>query len=107
MHTIKPIDVDAIVRAAQETGGIATIEEHQLLGGLGSSVADVLQDAEINIDRFWRFGITDTIARNVGSQDYLRQQFGLTAQDIVKRLVAVRSQSASHESRTIRKRLTI
>lgn len=96
MHTIKPIDVDAIVHAAQETGGIATIEEHQVLGGLGSSVADVLQDAEIKVDRFWRFGIANTIERNVGSQDYLRQQFGLTAQDIVKRLAVPRSQAAGH-----------
>ena len=44
MHTVKPIDREAIVKAARETGAIVTVEEHQLQGGLGSAVAEVLCD---------------------------------------------------------------
>jgi transketolase len=42
MHTIKPIDTEIIVRAAKETGKIITVEEHQIMGGLGSAVAEVI-----------------------------------------------------------------
>ena len=42
MHTIKPLDAEAIVRAAQETGGIITVEEHSIHGGLGAAVAEVV-----------------------------------------------------------------
>jgi len=87
MHTVKPIDAEATVRAAQETGGIATIEEHQLVGGLGSAVADVLQDSNLKVARFWRFGIANTLSGTVGSQNHLRQQAGLTPQEITRKLV--------------------
>ena len=42
MHTIKPIDRDIILKAAEETGAIVTAEEHNVIGGLGAAVAEVL-----------------------------------------------------------------
>lgn len=56
MHTIKPIDEEAIVRAAKETGIIITLEDHYAIGGLGTAVADVIADHSLNC-RFQRLGI--------------------------------------------------
>ena len=56
MHTIKPLDKDAIVKAAKETGHIITAEDHLITGGLGSAVAETLADAGIGVP-FRRLGI--------------------------------------------------
>ena len=56
MHTIKPLDKDAIVKAAKETGHIITVEDHLITGGLGSAVAETLADAGIGVP-FRRLGI--------------------------------------------------
>jgi transketolase len=61
MHTIKPLDREAILRAARETGRILTVEEHNITGGVGSAVAEVLADAGIGIP-FKRHGIYDEFA---------------------------------------------
>ncbi|MEW6203456.1 MAG: transketolase family protein [bacterium] len=58
MHTIKPIDREAIIKAARETGCIVTAEEHNILGGLGSAVAEVLAEEGIAI-KFKRLGLPD------------------------------------------------
>jgi transketolase len=77
MHTIKPLDIEAVRRAATETRGVFTIEEHSILGGLGGAVAEVL--AELNARAvFRRFGLPDSYAATAGSQQYLRAQAGLT-----------------------------
>lgn len=56
MHTIKPIDRDAIIKAAKETGHIITVEDHLVVGGLGSAVAEVIADENLNV-AFKRLGI--------------------------------------------------
>jgi transketolase len=61
MHTIKPLDVDAIVAAASETDAIVTVEEHSILGGLGGAVAEVLADHRLAIP-FRRHGVDDEYA---------------------------------------------
>jgi transketolase len=58
MHTISPLDKDAILAAARETGGILTVEEHNITGGLGGAVAETLADAGIGC-RFKRHGVPD------------------------------------------------
>jgi transketolase len=58
MHTIRPLDKDAILRGAKETGGIITVEDHFIVGGLGSAVAEVLADAGVGIP-FCRLGVPD------------------------------------------------
>jgi transketolase len=81
VHTIKPLDRATLEAAARETGGIATIEEHSLDGGLGGAVAEALLDAGAAPGFFLRFGLR-TFSPIVGSQSYLRQAYGLDAASI-------------------------
>jgi transketolase len=82
MHTVKPIDRAAIVAAAKETGGIITVEEHQLQAGLGSAVAEVLCDEGAAPRKFLRLGLPDKYVSKVGGHEWLLDQFGLSAPKI-------------------------
>jgi transketolase len=75
MPTLKPLDADAILRAARETRAIVTAEEHSIVGGLGSAVAEVLAETP-GVGRLRRFGVADHLQRAVGSQAYLRRLAG-------------------------------
>jgi transketolase len=77
MHTVHPIDADAVLAAAQETGGIVTLEEHTVLGGLGSAVAEVCMDAGVMPAGFRRVAMRDGLPAVVGSQAFLRKRYGL------------------------------
>ncbi len=81
MHTIKPIDKDAIVKAAKETKAIVTAEEHNVIGGLGSAVSEVVVNTNPVPMRF--VGIKDTFGES-GTGDELLEKYGLTSKDIVK-----------------------
>ena len=76
MHTLKPLDVEAVRSAACETGGIVTVEEHSVTGGLGSAVADVLAAMDGPRCRLRKFGVPDRLDDRIGSQAFLRQQCG-------------------------------
>jgi transketolase len=82
MHTIKPFDVDAVLAAARETGGICTVEENSALGGLGGAVAEVCLEAGLPPRRFCRIGLPDRYTSVVGDQDYLRKANGLDRDSI-------------------------
>ena len=82
MHTIKPIDKEAILRAATETGGIVTVEEHTVDGGLGSAVAEVCMDAGVMPRSFHRIGLRAGFSSVVGSQEYLRKVYEMDADAI-------------------------
>jgi transketolase len=82
MFTIKPLDKEAVIKAATETGAIVTAENHNILGGLGSAVAEVL--AENRPTPMERIGVRD-IFGEVGPVDYLAERFELTAGHIVKK----------------------
>jgi transketolase len=81
IHTIKPIDREIIVRAAQETGAIITAEEHQVAGGLGSAVAEVLAEAFPVPIKF--IGVLDHFGES-GEPKELMEKYGLTSLAIVK-----------------------
>ncbi|MFY3740214.1 MAG: transketolase [Candidatus Nitrosomirales archaeon] len=81
MFTLKPIDKDAIVKAAKETGAIVTAEEHNIYGGLGSAVAEVLAENLPTLMR--RIGVKDTFGES-GEHEELLAKYGLTANDIVR-----------------------
>ena len=88
MFTIKPVDADAIIEAAKTTGAIVTAENHNVINGLGSAVAEVL--AENCCCPLERIGAKDRFGE-VGDLDYLKKTMGMTAQDIaaaVKRVIA-------------------
>jgi transketolase len=80
VHTLKPLDVQAIVDAAQRTGAIVTAEEHSIIGGLGSAVAETL--AEHYPVPMLRVGLRDVFGES-GRPDELLQKYGLTADAIV------------------------
>lgn len=83
MHSIKPIDREEIIHCAENIGKIITLEEHNLSGGLGSAVAEVLAD-EGCVCKFKRMAFPDVNVSKVGSQSWLREQYGLGVDDIVK-----------------------
>lgn len=80
IHTIKPIDADMIIKAAKETGVIITAEEHNIIGGLGSAVAEVVTEGcPVPV---LRVGVKDTFGES-GKPNELLEAYGLTAKDIV------------------------
>ena len=87
MHTLKPLDVEAVRAAARESRAIATLEEHSRLGGLGSAVAEVLAELPDRAVPFTRIGLESAFVSTAGSPEYLRKQFGLTAENIAGRLL--------------------
>ena len=86
MHTIKPIDEEIIIKAAQETGAIVTAEEHSVIGGLGSAVAEVVvKNCPVKMAMV---GQQDTFGES-GKPDELKAKYGMTAADIVKAVKSV------------------
>lgn len=81
MHTIKPIDKEIVIKAAQETEKIITIEDHSVIGGLGSAVMEVL--SENYPKKVIRLGIQDTFGES-GKADLLMKKYGITSENIVK-----------------------
>ena len=86
MFTIKPIDTEAIIAASEETGAIVTAENHNIINGLGSAVAEVVvRNYPVPMENV---GVQDTFGE-VGSYDYLIDHFGLTAPYIVEKVEKV------------------
>ena len=81
--SVKPIDRDTIVKSAKKTGGVVTVEEHTIIGGLGSAVSEVLTD-EYPV-RVLKIGIEDVFGES-GSKDDLFCKFGFTKEAIAKRI---------------------
>ena len=79
IHTIKPLDVDLLVKAARETGRIVTVEEHNVIGGLGEAVASCL--SEICPTPVTKIGIYDQFGHSGPAVDLLKE-FGLSAENI-------------------------
>jgi transketolase len=89
VHTVKPLDRDAIERAARETGRVVTIEEHSIVGGLGGAVAEVL--AELGAGRLARVGVRDVFTTEVAPYPELLRLHGLDADGVeqaARRLLA-------------------
>jgi transketolase len=89
LHTLKPIDVDAIARACAETGGLVSVEENVLAGGLGGAVAEVCLDHGLKPRHFRRLGIRDHYAKVVGGQCFLRQYNGIDQHTIAAEVTAL------------------
>ena len=81
IHTIKPIDRELIVKCAKETKKIISIEDHSIIGGLGSAIAEVLIE-EYPV-KLIRLGVHDTFGKS-GKAEELMEYFGITAKDIIK-----------------------
>ncbi len=83
MHTARPLDTRAIEAAARETGGIMSLEEHTVEGGLGGAVAESLLERGVIPRAFLRVGLRAGFSAAVGSQGYLRTLYGLDKSGVV------------------------
>lgn len=81
MHTIKPLDSKLVVKMAKNMQGIFTLEEHSIIGGLGSAVAEVLAEEGLRIP-FKRFGSLDRFNKVSGDQNFMRKANGLSPDQI-------------------------
>lgn len=84
--TVKPLDIATIRHCAQRARLIVTLEEHNIVGGFGSAVAEVLADIG-NTPRLLRCGISDEYCIRVGNQQYLRDIYGLNAQAVTRKIL--------------------
>ena len=85
IHTIKPLDSELLIKAARETGAIVTAEEHNIIGGLGSAVAEaVCEAAPVSV---LRVGVEDKFGKS-GKVPELLEEYGLTAENIAKKAKA-------------------
>ena len=82
MHTIKPVDVDAVTAAVRETGAVITVEEHSVASGLGAVVGDLIATRQLGPVPFAKFGTPDARWSAIGSHDYLRGLMG-NLEDVV------------------------
>ena len=80
MNTIKPLDTDLVISEAKRTGCVITAENHSIVGGLGSAIAETLLEAGVHTN-FTRVGVKDTFAEG-GSTPFLFDKYGLSARHI-------------------------
>jgi len=85
MSSIKPIDEEAIVKAAEETGKIVTVDNHNIYGGLGSAVAEVV--CEKMPVKVKRIGVRDVFGKS-GTNEQMQEKFGLRAEDIENEVIS-------------------
>jgi transketolase len=83
VHTVKPLDTDALAAAARETAGIIVVEEHNIDGGLAGAVAENLLEMDASPGFFVRIGLPDCFASVVGSQRFLRRTYHVDSTSIV------------------------
>jgi transketolase len=89
VHTLKPLDTEAICDAARASRNVLTLEEHNVIGGLGGAVAETLLDQGVAVRSVRRLGIDDRFPSIVGDQEYLRAHFGLDRQSVAAALRAM------------------
>jgi transketolase len=84
MHTLNPLDSKAVLKAATETGAVVTMEEHSVIGGLGSAVAEILAENAHSHVPFQRIGLAPGFSPHIGTQEYMQRQHGLDCPSIVE-----------------------
>jgi len=88
MHTLKPIDRDAVIKSARASKIIVSIEEHVKAGGLGNKIANILLGSSINT-KFLEFALPDNFVHEVGNRKYLREFYGLLSDQIAKKIIKI------------------
>jgi len=90
VHTIKPIDQEALVRSAKKTGKVVVVEEHQIVGGLAGAVAEVLGERQPTLMR--RVGMRDVFGES-GEPEELLKKHGMdrkTIKDTIKEIIKIK-----------------
>ena len=82
MHTIKPLDIDALKIASKECGAVFTLEEENIIGGLGGAVAEFYAENSEYACKFKRLGVPDTYGEVTGTQKWIHSQYGIDAQGV-------------------------
>jgi len=93
MHTIKPLDRDAVVRAATETRFVFTLEEHSIEGGLGGAVAELMAEMDPGHAPLKRIGLRPEFNSTVGDQNYLKSLHGLDHESVLKTIQQIIARS--------------
>lgn len=95
LHTVKPLDMDAICKHSQNKDLIVTLEEHTIVGGFGSAVLEGLSDCRglSNFPRVYRFGLMDKFCDDYGTQKTLMKKYGLQPEDIERRILNILSKT--------------
>jgi transketolase len=83
MHTLKPIDKEALIQSSNEVQSVITLEEHTIVGGLGSACAELILEEGINIKNFKRIGINDLFPSGYGSQADMMKRNGLSVENVI------------------------
>lgn len=86
MHTVKPLDAEAVKAAAARCGTIFTLEEENIIGGLGGAVAELIAEDDSISCRFKRFGIPDTYGDASGSIPWLRRYYQIDGESVADRI---------------------
>ena len=81
MHTIKPLDIDLVVEYAKKSGRVITIENHNVIGGLGDAIASELLSSGVALKQFHKLGVQEQYGQ-VGSLDFLKDVYGISAEKI-------------------------
>lgn len=84
--TVKPIDKDVIEECAREFEIVVTCEEHNIIGGFGSAVAEIMAEMKEKKAYLLRIGLNDEYSIKVGNQNYLREQYGMDSKSIVEKI---------------------
>ena len=93
MHTVKPVDRDAVIAAATETRYVFTLEEHSVEGGLGGAVAELMAELETGHAPLKRIGLRPEFNQVVGDQNYLKAMHGLDEESVLKTIQQVITRS--------------
>jgi transketolase len=85
IHSLKPLDIDSILSIICAYKFVVTVEEHSVIGGLGSAIAEIIAQSSFNVQQLM-IGVPDTITTQIGKRDYLLKQHGMDASSIAKRV---------------------
>jgi len=88
--TVKPLDCETVIQACRAVRLVVTVEEHTIIGGLGSAVAEILMETEGgSAKRLIRCGFPDVFPEGYGSQALLMKKYGLDSENIIRKILAV------------------
>lgn len=87
IHTIKPIDKNIILKAAEETKALFAIEEHSIIGGLGSAISEILAESDCKV-MFRRLALSDSFIKDIGDRGYLIEKNNLSVEKISATILA-------------------
>ena len=86
VHTLKPLKTNVFLDEIDNIENVFTLEEHTLMGGLGSIISEIISENSLKITKFKRFGINDEFPNVVGDQKYLRKNYNLDAKSIASEI---------------------